>query len=86
MRITILLLLLSISSLIKAKEPDCEVISYVTNISVENGKKRLRRSHLIQVNNRDGELFNPISIHFRPGVSLSDVKAQIETVDGKIIR
>ncbi|MEN8157762.1 MAG: DUF3857 domain-containing protein, partial [Bacteroidota bacterium] len=33
-----------------------------------------------------GELFNPISIHFRPGVSLSDVKAQIETVDGKIIR
>ncbi|MEN8227647.1 MAG: DUF3857 and transglutaminase domain-containing protein [Bacteroidota bacterium] len=86
MRLGILLVFLFNAYLTTANVPDCEVIEYMTDLEVVNGKKLVHMSHLIQVNNRDGEQFNPIYIHFNQNWNLSDVRVRIETVDGKTIR
>lgn len=87
MRAPAILVLLCISySCILASDPDCEVIEHFTDVQIINGKVVVRKTNLVQINNREGEYFNPLYIHFNRKRPVSDVKIQLETVQGKTLR
>lgn len=68
------------------EKPDCEVIEYLTNVEVIGGRLHITRSDLIQVNNVDGEVFNPLYIFYSEKDNITELQVQLETVDGKVIR
>ena len=69
-----------------AEEPDSEIIDFVTEVEVSGDKLNIDQSYLIQVNNRAGELFNPIKIFFNKNEQVSDIRVRIESLDGKPLR
>ncbi|MDX2431772.1 MAG: DUF3857 domain-containing protein, partial [Bacteroides sp.] len=86
MRTCFLFVLLLIQTQLSASEPDCEVIKFETSIKIVNGTSIIHHSNVVQVNNRDGELFNPLFIHYNKKTPVHDLKIQLETVEGKRIR
>lgn len=86
MRACTLLALLLFGMQLLAAEPDCKVINHHTSIKVADGTSIVHHSNLIQVNNPDGEFFNPLYILYNKKEPIFDLKVQIETIDGKRVR
>ncbi|MEN8202135.1 MAG: DUF3857 domain-containing protein [Bacteroidota bacterium] len=87
MKVPVILALLCVSfPCILASDPDCEVIEHFTDIQVIDGQVVIRKTNLVQINNRDGEYFNPLYIHFNKKSPVSELKIQLESMQGKAIR
>src|SRR5699024_6274222 len=68
-----------------AQNSDAILISQETHVTVERNKLVKDFYFKIQINNREGERYNKVSLHHSSLKSISNIKAHIEDADGKII-
>ena len=87
-----LLLFISLTNLFfcsvyaKAVNPPCSVVQYTTTCKVERNKCTVESSMLIEIKDRSGEKYTEVSIPFSKKNKVTILLAQIETIDGTIIR
>lgn len=69
-----------------AQAPKSEIIESTTHCEIKNNRLRENISHLIQINDRTGEDDAQIALFYAKGEKLKIKNAQIEDVNGNIIR
>lgn len=84
--VLLILLFILFPFLIHAQNPDAELISQRTNITVKNGKLIQDYYYEIKINNRQGESFAEISIPHSNLFKVDKIEAHIEDAEGKIIK
>jgi hypothetical protein len=64
----------------------CELITYNTKCVVSAGKLIVEKEYLLQINDRSGDKFTNIQIPYTDGDNLKITEAQIENINGSVIR
>lgn len=64
----------------------CDLLRYDSECSVMNGKLKVTRTILFQINDPSGDGYSDIHIYFSEGDKIDIGMAQIESVTGKVIR
>ena len=67
-------------------EPDCELIDFSTLCRIDGKKLIHTDTIIIQINNRNGEVFSNVDIPFSSNCRINNLSGQIEDTKGHIIR
>ncbi len=82
----LILVFQSISCIVIAKSPPCEVVQYTTVCEVNRGKLLTTDTIIFQINNRSGEKYTEISLPYTSISAVGGLEAWIEDDRGQIVR
>jgi hypothetical protein len=65
---------------------DAVVVEYSTKVEIENNRRTVTTSYLIQVNNKNGERYTGVSIPYSSINKINSINANIQDISGNVIK
>lgn len=85
-RVLKLVFLLSFPILLNGQNHDNVILDYSTLCQVNNGRKIVTKSYLIQINNENGNWIADIQLPFQKGNKIKSIDGEIREISGNVVR